>query len=147
MPNASPTAASVGSDLNGLAVQVALRCFLVNREWFQDACRQLNERLKPIKEANPKDSWDQWIHKAYMDRISLSAAGFGLLPYQPVDFTKGIGAELFGYCVYGTACCEVEVDCLTGDHHVRQFEIFIISCTVIEDGHCYGCRRFAESCN
>lgn len=37
---------------------------------------------------------------------------------ETVDFFNGKGAEMFGYCVYGTACCEVEVDCLTGDHHV-----------------------------
>jgi xanthine dehydrogenase/oxidase len=36
---------------------------------------------------------------------------------------NGKGAEIFGYCVYGTACSEVEVDCLTGDHHVLSVNI------------------------
>lgn len=44
---------------------------------------------------------------------------------EPVDFMDGRGAELFGYCVYGVACSEVEVDCLTGDHHVCYIWEFI----------------------
>lgn len=43
--------------------------------------------------------------------------------HEPVDFFNGKGAELFGYSVYGTACCEVEIDCLTGDHHLLRTDI------------------------
>ena len=73
-----------------------------------------------------------------MERVNLNAAGFGRLHYQPVDFINGIGNELFGYCVYGTACCEVEVDCLTGDHHVsfRLEEFKNVSVTT--NRHCDG---------
>ncbi len=39
-------------------------------------CSQINERLAPIKEANPKASWRDWVTAAYFGRISLSAAGF-----------------------------------------------------------------------
>ncbi|CAI4229586.1 unnamed protein product [Auanema sp. JU1783] len=109
VPNASATAASVGSDMNGLAVQ--------------DACNQINERLEPIKKEHPDWTWEQWIHHAYMERVSLSAVGYGILPYEAVDFRTGKGAELFSYCVYGTACCEVEVDCLTGDHKLLRTDI------------------------
>ncbi|KAK0398793.1 hypothetical protein QR680_002757 [Steinernema hermaphroditum] len=109
VPNASATAASVGSDLNGLAVQ--------------DACEKLNERLKPFKEANPKGTWTDWVMAAYVERVSLSTTGFGIIHCEAVDFLNGKGAELFGYCVYGTACSEVEVDCLTGDHHLIRTDI------------------------
>ncbi|CAB3405985.1 unnamed protein product [Caenorhabditis bovis] len=109
VPNASATAASVGSDMNGLAVQ--------------DACRQLMERLAPFKKANPEGVWEDWVRAAYVDRVSLSASGFGIIHHEPVDFFNGKGAELFGYSVYGTACCEVEVDCLTGDHHLLRTDI------------------------
>lgn len=44
---------------------------------------------------------------------------------EAVDFMDGKGAEMFGYCVYGVACSEVEVDCLTGDHHVRRIDFTI----------------------
>ncbi|CAL2039109.1 unnamed protein product [Caenorhabditis brenneri] len=109
VPNASATAASVGSDMNGLAVQ--------------DACRQIMERLEPFKKLNPDGKWDDWVKAAYVERVSLSASGFGIIHHEPVDFFNGKGAELFGYSVYGTACCEVEVDCLTGDHHLLRTDI------------------------
>ncbi|KAK6752647.1 hypothetical protein RB195_003825 [Necator americanus] len=109
VPNASPTAASVGSDMNGLAVQ--------------DACNKLLKRLEPFKKANPSGKWEDWVRQAYVDRVSLSATGFGIIHSETVDFFNGKGAELFGYCVYGTACCEVEVDCLTGDHYLLRTDI------------------------
>ncbi|RCN51177.1 aldehyde oxidase and xanthine dehydrogenase, molybdopterin binding domain protein, partial [Ancylostoma caninum] len=109
VPNASPTAASVGSDMNGLAVQ--------------DACNKLLKRLEPFKKANPKGKWEDWVRQAYVERVSLSATGFGIIHSETVDFFNGKGAELFGYCVYGSACCEVEVDCLTGDHHLLRTDI------------------------
>ncbi|TMS38408.1 hypothetical protein L596_005140 [Steinernema carpocapsae] len=109
VPNASATAASVGSDMNGLAVQ--------------DACEKLNERLRPFKEVNPKGGWKDWVMAAYVARVSLSSTGFGIIHSEVVDFLNGKGAELFGYCVYGSACSEVEVDCLTGDHHLIRTDI------------------------
>lgn len=59
-----PTAASVGSDLCGVAVE--------------DACRQLNDRLKPYKEKMKDKEWKDWVQAAHLDRISLSASGFGM---------------------------------------------------------------------
>lgn len=64
VPNASATAASVGSDMNGLAVQ--------------DACRQIMERLVPFKKANPEGKWEDWVRAAYCERVSLAASGFGM---------------------------------------------------------------------
>uniref|UniRef100_A0A914VPR6 Aldehyde oxidase/xanthine dehydrogenase a/b hammerhead domain-containing protein n=1 Tax=Plectus sambesii TaxID=2011161 RepID=A0A914VPR6_9BILA len=109
VPNASPTAASVGSDLNGLAVQ--------------DACNKLMARLAPFKKANPTGKWLDWVTKAYVERISLSATGFGIIHSDPVDYVTGKGAELYSYCVYGVACSEVEIDCMTGDHRLLRTDI------------------------
>ena len=64
VPNASPTAASVGSDMNGLAVQ--------------DACEKILERLEPFKKQNPDGKWVDWVNAAYCNRVSLSATGFGM---------------------------------------------------------------------
>ncbi|CAJ0935919.1 unnamed protein product, partial [Mesorhabditis belari] len=109
VPNSMPTAASVGSDLCGVAVE--------------DACQQLNQRLQPYKDKMKEKAWKDWIQAAHIDRVSLSASGFGIIHNEPVDFFNGKGAELFGYCVYGTACCEVEIDCLTGDHRLLSTHI------------------------
>lgn len=65
--NASPTAASSGSDLNGMAVK--------------DACDQLNERLKPYWEKFGRDAAFKTIaHAAYLDRVNLAANGFWKMP-------------------------------------------------------------------
>lgn len=108
VPNTSATAASSGSDLNGMAVL--------------DACNKLNERLAPLKEKNPNDTWDQLISRAYFQRVSLSATGFHATPDIGYDIETNKGTA-FNYFTYGTACSEVEIDCLTGDHQVIRTDI------------------------
>ncbi|XP_045474437.1 xanthine dehydrogenase [Harmonia axyridis] len=108
VPNTSPTAASTGSDLNGMAVL--------------DACNSITERLKPYKEANPDGTWKDWIRSAYYDRVCLSAVGFCKTPDIGYDWDKGEG-NLFNYFTHGAACSEVEIDTLTGDHQVLRTDI------------------------
>lgn len=65
--NASPTAASSGSDLNGMAVK--------------HACDQLNERLAPYREKYGSEaSMAKLAHAAYLDRVNLAANGFWKMP-------------------------------------------------------------------
>lgn len=111
VPNASPTAASVGSDVNGLAVQ--------------NACETIMERLRPLRDQlpNKEAGWKELIALAYDQRIQLSATGFGRIHCDPVNFADGRGSEYYSYCVYGVGCAEVEVDCLTGDHRVLRVDI------------------------
>ena len=45
--NASPTAASVSTDLYGMAIK--------------NACEQIKERLAPYMEANLKGTWEDWV--------------------------------------------------------------------------------------
>jgi len=42
----------------------------------QNACKVLVDRLAPIREANPKGTWTDWVLQAYFERISLSSTGF-----------------------------------------------------------------------
>ncbi|XP_045494604.1 xanthine dehydrogenase-like [Colias croceus] len=108
VPNSSPTAASVSSDLYGMAVL--------------NACKTLNERLEPIKKSNPNGKWEDWISAAYLERISLSATGFYASP--KIQFNpKTNSGTLFEYYTFGVACSEVEIDCLTGDHQVLRTDI------------------------
>ncbi|XP_064622237.1 xanthine dehydrogenase/oxidase-like [Lineus longissimus] len=108
VPNTSPTAASFSSDLNGMAIT--------------NACNTLLERLEPIKKENPKGTWEEWINKAYLSQISLSATGYYKLEGIGVDpvTLKGTSSHYF---TYGVACSEVEIDCLTGDHRVLRTDI------------------------
>lgn len=107
VPNTSPTAASMASDLNGMAVL--------------NACEQLMERLEPIKKKDPNGGWDEWIKSAYLERISLSAVGYCKTPN--LSATADEPGNKYAYFTYGSACAEVEIDCLTGDHQVLRMDI------------------------
>uniref|UniRef100_A0A1B6CHR7 xanthine dehydrogenase n=1 Tax=Clastoptera arizonana TaxID=38151 RepID=A0A1B6CHR7_9HEMI len=108
VPNTSPTAASAGSDINGMAVL--------------DGCQKIQERLKPYKKANPNGSWKEWVSAAFFDRVSLSATGFYKTPNLTYDPVTNSG-NAFSYFTFGAACTEVEIDCLTGDHQVLRTDI------------------------
>ncbi|XP_041467689.1 xanthine dehydrogenase/oxidase-like [Lytechinus variegatus] len=108
VPNASVTAASTGSDLNGRAIQ--------------KACETLKQRLEPYVYADPKGNWEGWIGAAYKDRVSLSAAGFYKTPNITYDREKNEG-NVYPYSTYGVGVSEVEIDCLTGGHRTLRTDI------------------------
>ncbi|KAL3874743.1 hypothetical protein ACJMK2_037714, partial [Sinanodonta woodiana] len=108
VPNSSATAASVSSDINGMAII--------------DACTKLMERLEPVKKENPKGNWEEWILAAYMKKISLSASGFYQTPDVGYDFVTNTGRP-YNYFSFGAAYSEVELDCLTGGHQVLRTDI------------------------
>ncbi|XP_059558676.1 aldehyde oxidase 4-like [Myotis daubentonii] len=110
VPNASLTAASMGTDIYGRAVQ--------------NACQILMARLQPVIRKNPKGSWEDWIAKAYEESISLSTTGYFRGYQTHMDWEKEEG-EPYPYFVYGAACSEVEVDCLTGAHKLLRTDIFM----------------------
>ncbi|XP_071486970.1 xanthine dehydrogenase/oxidase-like [Diadema antillarum] len=108
VPNTLATAASLGSDINGGAVQ--------------NACQKLRERLEPIMYANPKGTWEEWAAEAFTKRISMSATGYYGTPGLDFD-EKTMTGKLWHYYSYGAAASEVEIDCLTGDHRTLRTDI------------------------
>ncbi|KAM4041887.1 xanthine dehydrogenase/oxidase [Anomaloglossus baeobatrachus] len=108
VPNTSPTAASISSDLNGMAIY--------------NACQTLLQRLEPYKTSNPSGTWESWIGSAYEGKVSLSATGFYRLDDICYDPVKNQG-KVSNYFSYGVACSEVEIDCLTGDHKNLRTDI------------------------
>ncbi|ELK35886.1 Aldehyde oxidase [Myotis davidii] len=113
VPNTIATAASIGSDVNGRAVQ--------------NACQILLKRLEPIIKKNPEGSWEDWVKAAFEQRISLSATGYFRGYKAFMDWEKGEG-DPFPYYVYGAACSEVEIDCLTGAHKKIRTDIVMDAC-------------------
>ncbi|KAL2835330.1 Molybdopterin-binding domain of aldehyde dehydrogenase-domain-containing protein [Aspergillus pseudoustus] len=111
--NASPTAASSGSDLNGMAIK--------------HACDQLNERLKPYREKFGPDADMATIAKAaYRDRVNLAASGFYKMPtigHVWGNYDPETQKPMYFYFTQGVACTEVELDLLTGDHTVLRTDI------------------------
>ncbi|KAI1765417.1 xanthine dehydrogenase [Hypoxylon sp. FL1150] len=111
--NPSPTAASSGSDLNGMAVK--------------NACDQLNERLAPYrKQFGPDTPMSVIAHAAYRDRVNLAANGFWKMPrigYKWGNYTDPL--PMYYYFTQGVAITEVELDILTGDHTVLRTDIMM----------------------
>ena len=148
VPNTSATAASCGTDLNGMAVK--------------NACDILRERLKPVAlkllgdemtslKSNEKQrlltsspteqdlvfaddfvfyralpgvkvSFAKVVQSAYFQRIGLSSTGFYRTPEIHYDRAKGQGKP-FHYFAIGAAVTEVEVDGFTGMMRILRADI------------------------
>ncbi|XP_037704740.1 aldehyde oxidase-like [Choloepus didactylus] len=116
VPNANVSGASVVADGNGMAVK--------------DACQTLLKRLEPIISKNPRGTWKDWAEAAFAESISLSATGYFRGYEANMDWEKGEGHP-FEYFVFGAACSEVEIDCLTGDHkNIRTDIVMDIGCSI-----------------
>ncbi|XP_029462074.1 aldehyde oxidase-like isoform X2 [Rhinatrema bivittatum] len=116
VPNTSVSGASVGTDSNGIAVK--------------NACQTLRRRLEPIISKNPEGKWENWVKEAFLQSISLSATGTfrGFDLEMNWEKKEGLAACYF---VYGVACSEVVIDCLTGDHrNVRTDIVMDIGCSI-----------------
>jgi len=127
VPNASATAASSGSDMNGKAAQkaaakirarlteFAARHFSVSEaeiDFFDNTVRVGDRRL----------SFAELVQLAWADRVSLSATGFYKTPKINYDRATFSGRPFF-YFAYGAAVTEVVVDTLTGENRVLRVDI------------------------
>ncbi len=127
VPNTSATAASSGTDLNGMAAL--------------NAVEQIKERLVKFAsetwEVNPEQviflanhvhigeevlPFDAFIKQAYLTRVQLSAAGFYKTPKIHWDRDKGQGRPFY-YYAYGASCSEVTIDTLTGEYRVDRTDV------------------------
>jgi xanthine dehydrogenase large subunit len=127
VPNTSPTAASSGADLNGMAAQNAARQIkdrLIDfaAESHQVPRDQVVFLPNRVRIGNSEMSFNNLVKKAYMARVQLSAAGFYKTPKIHWDRSKGRG-HAFYYYAYGAACSEVSVDTLTGEYIVERTDI------------------------
>uniref|UniRef100_A0A8C5KDV1 Aldehyde oxidase 2 n=1 Tax=Jaculus jaculus TaxID=51337 RepID=A0A8C5KDV1_JACJA len=101
----------------------------LNLSWqpLQNACQTLLKRLQPIIKKNPEGIWEDWIEAAFEQRISLSATGYFRGYKAFMNWEEGEG-DPFPYYVYGAACSEVEIDCLTGAHKKIRTDIVMDAC-------------------
>lgn len=127
VPNTSATAASSGSDLNGMAVKAAcdtirdrMAAYLAERHQvspgsvvFQDGTVQVGAAAYSFAEA---------AQAVYEGRVSLSATGFYKTPKIEWDRIKGQGRPFF-YFAYGCALTEVVIDTLTGEYRILRADI------------------------
>ena len=128
VPNTSPTAASSGSDLNGMAAQQAaatIKSRLIDfaaKQWKVPKSRirfEDGQVLHRQPRASPSATWRARRTSA---RVSLSATGFYTTPKITWDRAKAKGRPFF-YFAYGAACSEVTIDTLTGEMRVDRVDI------------------------
>jgi xanthine dehydrogenase large subunit len=127
VPNTSATAASAGTDLNGMAVQNAVREIKGRLTRFAGETWNVGEELVSFRDdrvfiGNESLPFGELTKKAYAARVHLSAAGFYKTPKLHWDREKAKGRPFF-YFAYGAACSEVMIDILTGECVVRRVDI------------------------
>ena len=109
VPNTSATAASSGTDLNGMAALLAARA--------------IKERLGTFAASRGLAlEWDELVAGAYKSRIKLWESGFYATPKIHYDSATMQGRPFF-YFAYGACCAEVELDTLTGENRVVRADI------------------------
>ena len=127
IPNASATAASAGTDLNGRAAQFAARHVRDNLSAFVgglDGCSASAIRFEGGQILSPKvtRSFDEVVKLAYANRIQLWSDGFYRTPKIHYDKATLTGRPFY-YFAYGAACTEVAIDTLTGENRVLKVDI------------------------
>ncbi len=127
VPNASATAASSGTDLNGRAAQFAARQVRENLAAFVaglQGCGAGEVRFAngKIHAAGSTRDFREVVKAAYANRIQLWSDGFYRTPKIHYDKTTLTGRPFY-YFAYGAACCEVAIDTLTGESRVLAVDI------------------------
>ena len=127
VPNTSATAASSGTDLNGMAAldaadQIKARLVEFVAERWQVAPDQIEFVPGHIRAGDHVIPFTEVIRAAYMARIHLSAAGFYKTPKIHWDRSTGKGRPFY-YYAYGAAVSEVSVDTLSGEYVIERADV------------------------
>jgi len=135
--NASPTAASTGSDINGNAARIAAEKIKAK---LRPVASELLETGNGVK-CDPESlvfaddkifdpnaplftiSFPELIRQAYQRRIPLGAHGYYKTPGIWFDSKKGKGNPFY-YYVFGCAAVSVEVDLLNGEN--KLLDVYIV---------------------
>ncbi|MDR0808638.1 MAG: xanthine dehydrogenase molybdopterin binding subunit [Gemmobacter sp.] len=127
VPNTSATAASSGTDMNGMAARAAcitlrdrMAGFIADRHGVAaEDVRFADGMVRVAGEVYAFEQVAAWAHQA---RISLSATGFYATPKISWDRVRGQGRP-FLYFAYGAAVSEVVIDTLTGENRILRADI------------------------
>lgn len=137
VPNTSPTAASSGTDINGMAVKNAIdklkiRVAQIVAAHFNETYKTPTTLAENIIFENDfiadsihnerRISFVDAVNMSYFKQTSLSATGFYKTP--DVNFNRDTGkGKPFHYFSYGMSVSEVEVDILTGGQKILFSDI------------------------
>ena len=127
VPNTAPTAASSGTDINGMAARNAAHTIK------QRLIAHLSEQYKVAESkvvfaddcvtvAGESLSFAQVAKSAWLARVQLSAAGFYQTPKIHYDRETASGRPFY-YFANGAAVSEVIIDTLTGEYKLLRADI------------------------
>ncbi len=127
VPNTSATAASTGSDLNGMAAHLAAseirrRMAAVAAAEFKIPVDQVRFAANRVQGGARSMSFAELAHQCWWQRVSLSATGFYRTPKIHWDQATNTGRPFF-YFAYGAAAAEVAIDTLTGEYRVLRADL------------------------
>jgi xanthine dehydrogenase large subunit len=127
VPNTSATAASSGSDLNGMAARRAagaikqrLIAFAAGK--WRVPPEQVVFLPNRVRIGNDEIAISELVEQAYIARVSLSSTGFYATPEIHYDRETARGRPFF-YFAYGAAVSEVVIDSLTGENRVLRVDL------------------------
>ena len=127
VPNASATAASSGTDLNGRAAQFAARqvrerlaAYIAQRDGV--AAESVVFAAGMVTTPKGQAPFAQVAKDAYSARIQIWSDGFYKTPKIHYDKVTLTGRPFY-YFAYGAACTEVIIDTLTGESRVIAVDI------------------------
>jgi xanthine dehydrogenase large subunit len=127
VPNTSATAASSGSDLNGMAAKAAAetiknRLIAFAAKKYKVPEEQVVFLPNRVRVGNEEMTFSDLVAEAYLGRVSLSSTGFYATPEIHYDREKARGRPFF-YFAYGAAVSEVVIDTLTGEIRLLRVDI------------------------
>jgi len=127
VPNASATAASSGSDMNGMAAKKAagkIRSRLMEfaAAHFNVAETKIGFSDNNVTVGEKTLAFEELVQLAWLGRVSMSATGFYKTPKIHYDRETFTGRPFF-YYAYGAAVSEVVVDTLTGEYRLLRVDI------------------------
>ena len=127
VPNTTPTAASSGSDLNGMAAKRAAAT-------IKGRMAALAGRLHQVPQAQVRFAggmvtvgsreipFAELAKTCFLERVSLSSTGYFATPKLTWDRASASGRP-FLYFACGAACSEVTIDTLTGEMRVDRVDL------------------------
>jgi xanthine dehydrogenase large subunit len=127
VPNTTATAASSGTDMNGMAALAAARTIkerLIDfaAGHFKVTPNEVIFDANRIRAGSNDLSFPELVKMAYLNRVQLSATGFYRTPKIQYNRETASGRPFY-YFAYGAAVSEVAIDTLTGESKVLAVDI------------------------
>ena len=127
VPNTSATAASSGSDMNGMAAQAAATAIKQRLRDFAAVTAgvppdHVSWTAEGITAGDRHWTFAELAKEAYLARISLSSTGYYRTPKIHWN-RKAARGRPFYYFAYGAAVSEAVIDTLTGENRILRVDI------------------------